>query len=433
MVQRTKFIYEEKELIENYEQEKIVDVKKLYYPLINLRTKSYELFVKEGDYVRIGDIIGCRDGVFFKQNIHATVSGTVLGIEKKFHRGGRKYDCIVVENDFKEEFSNRLTNLTEEEIASLSKEELIEKIADNSVVGLGGSGFPTAVKLETEFEIDHVILNAVECEPYMMSDYIALIKHSEEIIKGLSLIMRIYSASNGYVAIKSKNEMAIEAMEKAVENLEINNIEIKAVGNYYPQGYEKDVIKSTLNKTISVTDLPAKYGIMVFNSTTAKSVYDAVRYNTPVLERDFLISGFGVEKPRLLLVKVGTIVSDIMGMVEGYSKDIKEKDYVLIAGGPMMGSSVASDDLVVTKTLTTILIMPKVEEKEMPCVKCSSCVLSCPSKLSPVSLMNAVKTKNIDALNSLNMQNCTGCGMCSYVCTSKIHLTEYMRKGKKML
>lgn len=433
MIQKVKYIHEDDTLTRNLEQIEFLNPRFLYYPMTNARTKSCELYIKEGDYVRVGDVIGVRDGVFFKQNIHSTVSGTFVGVEKKFHRSGKKLDCIVIENDFKEELSSLVTDLSSEEIDNLTTLEKIERIENCSVVGLGGGGFPTAVKLKSEYEIEHIILNAVECEPYLQSDYIAMMKYSEEIVLGLKYLLDISSAENGYIAIKSKNVSAIEVMQDAVDKLGFTNIQVCPVGNYYPQGYEKDVIYSTLGIRIGVTQIPAKQGILVFNSTTAKSVYNALRYNIPDLERDFIINGQGIIIPSLLLIKVGTCVDDIIEIVGGYNPEVSEKDYILICGGPMMGTNIAGSDLVVSKAVSTVLLFPKLSEKEYPCVSCASCIMSCPSKLSPVSLMNAVKTSNKEAVVKLNINDCILCGMCSYVCTSKIHLTEFMRKAKKMV
>ncbi len=243
--------------------------------------------------------------------------------------------------------------------------------------------------------------------------------------------MKVFGAEKGYVAIKKKNAELYDCLVKELELLNNENIIIKKVGNYYPQGYEKDVIKSTVGLSIPVTVMPAEHGIMVLNSTTCKAIYDAVKYNIPVLERDFLVTGPAIKEPKTFLVKVGTHIPDIIEKCGGYNDEYKDR--VLVVGGPMMGSTLAIDDAIVTRAVTTLLVLPKIEDKQEPCVRCGSCVYSCPSKLAPIKIAGAVKAKNTEAITKLNLRDCILCGMCSYVCTSKIPLTDAMAKGKKLI
>ncbi len=433
MIQRLKEIILDSNYPDKHDYEflEFTDAKKLYYPITTDRTIKGEITIDEGDYVKVGQVIGVRDGGFFKQNIHSTVSGKYLGVEKKFFRNGKKVDCAVVENDFKEEYATTVTDLSDEEIANMTREQIISCVENNSVIGYGGGAFPSSIKLGIDKNIDTVILNGVECEPYLLSDYYAIVKYADEIIKGLSLMIKVYDAKIGYISVKKKNTGLIDCLNDALKLNGATNIKIKAVGNYYPQGYEKDVIKSTVGLNIPVTVMPAEHGIMVFNTTTAQAVYEAVKYNIPLLEREFLVTGEAVNQPKALVVKIGTLVSDIIEKCGGYNDAYSNR--VLVIGGPMMGTSVALDDVVVTKAVSTVLVLPKIEEEEQPCVRCGSCVYSCPSKLAPIQIAQAVKSKNKEAINKLNLRDCILCGMCSYVCTSKIPLTDFMNKGKKLL
>lgn len=433
MIQRLKEIILDSNYPDKHDYEflEFTDAKKLYYPITTDRTIKGEITIDEGDYVKVGQVIGVRDGGFFKQNIHSTVSGKYLGVEKKFFRNGKKVDCAVVENDFKEEYATTVTDLSDEEIANMTREQIISCVENNSVIGYGGGAFPSSIKLGIDKNIDTVILNGVECEPYLLSDYYAIVKYADEIIKGLSLMIKVYDAKIGYISVKKKNTGLIDCLNDALKLNGATNIKIKAVGNYYPQGYEKDVIKSTVGLNIPVTVMPAEHGIMVFNTTTAQAVYEAVKYNIPLLEREFLVTGEAVNQPKALVVKIGTLVSDIIEKCDGYNDTYSNR--VLVIGGPMMGTSVALDDVVVTKAVSTVLVLPKIEEEEQPCVRCGSCVYSCPSKLAPIQIAQAVKSKNKEAINKLNLRDCILCGMCSYVCTSKIPLTDFMNKGKKLL
>lgn len=433
MIQKLTEIFLDETFPEKHEYEYVNfnDPKLLYYPITTDRATQGRVDIKVGDYVSIGQLIGERDGGYFKQNIHSTVSGTYIGNEKKFFRNGKKVECIVIENDFKEVYADTVTDLTDEQIEKVSAKEIIDAVERNSVVGLGGSAFPTSVKLSIDKNIHTVILNGVECEPYLVSDYFAIVKHSKEILKGLELVMKVFGADKGYVAIKKKNTELYDCLVKELEPLNNDNIIIKKVGNYYPQGYEKDVIKSTVGLSIPVSVMPAEHGIMVLNSTTCKAIYDAVKYNIPVLERDFLVTGPAIKEPKTFLVKVGTHIPDIIEKCGGYNDEYKER--VLVVGGPMMGSTLALDDAIVTRAVTTLLVLPKIEDKQEPCVRCGSCVYSCPSKLAPIQIASAVKAKNTEAITKLNLRDCILCGMCSYVCTSKIPLTDAMAKGKKLI
>ncbi|MFV0498909.1 MAG: RnfABCDGE type electron transport complex subunit C [Bacilli bacterium] len=433
MIQKLREIFLDETIPSKHEYEyvKFTDPKLLYYAVTTDRTAKGEVFIKEGDYVTIGQVIGQRDGGFFKQNIHSTVSGTFKGVEKKFFKHGKKVECIVIENDCKEVYCDSVTDLSKEEIDKFTKQDIIDAVERNSIVGLGGSAFPTSIKLSIDKNIDTVILNGVECEPYLVSDYFAIVKYSKEIILGLELIMKVYGASKGYVSVKSKNVELYDCLTKELNLINNENITIKKVGNYYPQGYEKDVIKSTIGLSIPVTVMPAEHGIMVVNSTTSKAIYDAVKYNLPVLERDFLVTGQAINNPKTFLVKVGTHIPDIIEKCGGYKKEYPDK--VLVIGGPMMGKSVALDDVIASSSVTSVLVLPKIDDKEEPCVRCGSCVYSCPSKLAPIQIAKAVTAKNTDAVVKLNLKDCILCGMCSYVCTSKIPLTDMMSKGKKLI
>ena len=208
------------------------------------------------------------------------------------------------------------------------------------------------------------------------------------------------------------------------------NVEIKRVGNYYPQGWEIEMIKTGLGVKVPSGVLPAKLGIMVFNVSTIVGLYKAVKYNMPVVKRNFTITGDGIELPQNYRVRVGTSLKEVIEASGGYKGDDNK---VLILGGPMMGACLVRDDAVITKTCTSCIILNERKEVEEPCVRCASCVYSCPAGLQPVSIMQAVKNNDKEALkNKLNIKSCILCGMCSYTCTSKIHLTDYCRKAKKM-
>jgi len=403
---------------------------KLYFPLTNGRCAKGEVFVNEGDHVKVGQIIGRRNCGFFDQNIHSTVSGTYVGNAKKFYRKGKKVECIVIENDMKEEVADTVTDLSFEDVLELTGEEIFDLVKENSVVGLGGSGFPSHIKLKTTYNIDHVILNGVECEPYLTSDTRLLYEEPDKVIQGLIIMKQFFKAKRAILTVKEDKTELIELLNKTAKKYPEYSVEIVGVRNYYPQGYEKLVIKSVLGLKIPVAELPTKYGVMVINTTTSAAILEACRYNRAILERYFLISGDGVNQPMSFKAKIGSIVSDLIELSGGVTDDGMDKS--LIIGGPMMGTSVAMDDVVISKAASSALVLNSVPFKEETCVRCGTCVNSCPVNLSPVQLMNAAKSKNKDAAKGFNALDCMECGLCAYSCTSKINVTDWVRKAKPL-
>ena len=206
-------------------------------------------------------------------------------------------------------------------------------------------------------------------------------------------------------------------------------IEIARIGNYYPQGWEIEMIKTGLGVKVPAGVLPAKLGIMVFNVSTIVGLYKAIRYNIAVVKRNFTLTGDGINVPQNFRVRVGTSLKELIDYSKGYKGDDNK---VMILGGPMMGANLVRDDAVITRTCTSCIILNEHKEVEEPCVRCASCVYSCPAGLQPVSIMQAVKNNDKEALKALNIKSCILCGMCSYTCTSKIHLTDYCRKAKRL-
>ncbi len=406
-----------------------VDQEYVYIPIKNQRCPKGELYIKEGDKVTVGQVIGMRHGGFFEQPIHSTVSGEMVGLEKKFHRSGKLMECVKLKNDFEETFCETVKERSDEEIASLTREEIAEIVKNNSVVGLGGSGFPTYIKLQTKDNIDTIILNGVECEPFLTSDYRLIIEFPDRIMKGLRYMKQALGAKRIVIAIKENKDELYYTLKGVAFRYPDLDIEVIKVGNYYPQGWEIEMIKTALGVEVPSGVLPTEYGIMVFNISTMVGIYKAVKYNLPVVKRFFTVTGDGIKTPQNFRVRIGSSILEMIEHCGGYTSE----DRVLILGGPMMGQSLVRDDVIVSKTSTSVIVLKDRSYKEEPCVRCGSCVYSCPVDLQPVQLMNAVKAKDADAVNSLNINKCILCGLCSYSCTSKIHLTEYMRKAKRMM
>lgn len=432
MIAKTKNVHGRKQFLKVMPTKRFVDPEYVYLPLINSRCPEYEFYKQIGDKVKIGEVIGLRKASFFEQPIHSTVSGEITRFVKKFHRSGKLIDCVEIKNDKKDIEIETIKKRTNEEIEALTREEIINIVKNASLVGLGGSGFPTYIKLQTKQKINYVLLNGIECEPYLTSDYRIMMDMPERIIQGLHYIMKALDCPNGIICIKSKYTEIYDLLTTVIKNRYSHlNITVKKLGNYFPQGWELEVIKRALNIKLNVGELPANHGIMVLNVSTIVGVYRAVKYNEPVIKRNFTVSGNGVKFPQNFRLRIGTQVKELIELCDGYTEDCDEK--IFIMGGPMMGQSSVRDDAVVSKTSTSVIILNKEKYIEEPCVRCGSCVYSCPTELMPVKIMNLVKAKNTEALKEMNVNRCIECGLCTYTCTSKIHVLEYVRKAKRMV
>ncbi len=432
MIKKSRKVRDYKELTKALPTLRYVEPEAVFIHLQNGRCKTYDLYVKEGDKVKLGEVIGMRHGGFFEQPIHSTVSGTIGKVSKKLHRTGRKVDCVEIRNDFKETYHESVTDRPDSVIEKLSQDEMVEIIKEKSLVGLGGSGFPTYIKLGTKEKINTVVINAVECEPYLSSDYRLILEHPGRVIAGMKYIMQALGCSNGIIAIKSEKDPLYQVLTQVINHrFPELNIEVKKLGNHYPQGWEVEVFKWALGIEVPHGHLPMEYGVIGFNVSTAAGVFDAIKHNLPVTKRYFTLTGDAIRFPQNYRVKVGTSVKQLIALSDGYKEDYDE--VMVIMGGPMMGTSTTSDDVIVSKTTTSVIVLQNLDYKEEPCVRCGSCVYSCPTHIEPVQIMNAVKRDDKEAMKGLEAYKCIECGLCAYVCTSKIHVTDYVRKAKRLI
>ena len=428
MISKTITIHDTKKLVGSLPAIRYTKPKYLYIAMANARCPKAELFIKEGDHVNSCQVIGMRYGPFFDQPIHATCSGTYLGLEKHYHRNGKLTDFIKIENDFKDTLDSHVTIRTPEQIAALTKDDMVKILKDCAMVGLGGSSFPTYIKFQTDKPINMILINGIECEPYITADHRLMLEFPYRIMEAIKYTMQAFNCKHAKICIKSKYKDIKEVYTQLLKEYEGSGIELCCVGNYYPQGWEVEMIKSATGIQLNPGELPSNRGIINFNVSTMVGLYKAIKYNMPVIKRDITVTGDGIMFPKNFRVRVGTSIKDLIPFCGGYKDPEKEKVFIL--GGPMMGSSVPSDDCIVTKTVTSIIVLNKTETKEEPCVRCGSCVLSCPVHLEPVQIMNAVKTLDKERIKMLNPLKCIECGICAYTCTSKIQVTDYVRKAK---
>ena len=430
MIRKTTEIDDIRNLTKSLPTLRYVDPDYVYIAITNARCNTAETYKKIGDYVKYGEVLGKRNGGYFEQNIHSTVSGTIVDIVKKYHRCGKLVDFFKIKNDKLDTYDPSIKERSPEEIEKLTREEMTEIVKNCSLVGLGGSSFPTYVKFQTKEDIHTILINGIECEPYLSSDHRLMIEFPDRIMKGIGYALQAFKAKKAIICIKNKYQDIYDVLTAVKTRYPHLNIEIKRVGNFYPQGWEINMIKSALGIDVPVGELPNKYGVMDFNVSTIVGLYKAIKYNMPVAKRNFTVTGDGIKYAQNFRVRIGTSIKELLELCDGYTE---EGDKVFILGGPMMGASLVNDDAVVTKTTTSVIILNYSERKVEPCVRCGSCVYSCPVGLQPVQIMNAFKANDIEVLKALNTKKCIECGLCSYTCTSHIHITEFIRKAKRLV
>lgn len=393
----------------------------VYIPLVNGKNKEVIEFVKKGDYIYKGMIIAKTKGNL-SIPIISSISGELVDFEQHLYLDGTKVKCAKIKNDFKEKIEKNIE--IKEKINDYNKEQFIELLKSNGIVGLGGSGFPTYLKYQSD-NIKTLIINAVECEPYITADNILIQNKIAEILESIDAIMEINKIEECFIAIKSENKKIKEIINNYIGTyLKIKLVEVP---NLYPMGWEKSLVKYI--KKVDYEKLPIEKNIVVENISTIYAIYSALKYNKPLIERIVTITGDMIKNPTNVLVKVGSNLSEVIESITGIKRN---NDIVFIAGGPMMGTSLDSSELIVTPNLNNILVLKYSEQlKEETCLRCGKCSLNCPAKLEPVLIKDNIN--NIDTLKQLQINKCIECGICSYICPAKINVREYVREAKENL
>lgn len=379
--------------------------------------------VEVGTNVKVGQVVAVREG-FGEMNVHSSVSGTVTAIKKVWHSSGKMVDALEIKNDFQ--------NTPDESVKpnknpdGLNRQELIELMKKAGLTGLGGAGFPTYVKYITKQKIDTVIINAVECEPYLTCDYNFIIEYPEKLLKGLKYFMRAADANNGVIVYKNYNKQIKEKLTAHIHKYaDIRLMEVKDV---YPAGWEKYIIERVTGKTYD--GLPSEIGVIVNNSTTAIAFADVVEHNIPLISRPITITGEGITEPRNFYVPIGTKVSDLVAKSGGYSQGLNPTEAYYIAGGPMTGKAILIDDLIVNDTLGAVIVKPVVNKLHPECLGCGKCADVCPVYLTPTEIKKALEAKDNKLMEQLGADKCIMCGLCSYVCPSHVEITDAVVKAK---
>jgi len=386
------------------------------------------VIVKKGDQVKVGTHVANSSG-FVSSNIHSSVSGTVVRIDDVMMPSGYKKTAVIidVENDEWDESIDRTPDLITE--TPLNAKAIIQKILEAGIVGLGGATFPTNIKLSPPpgMKAEILLINGVECEPYLTADHRLMIEKGDEVMVGTSLLMKALNVSKAVIGIENNKPDAIKNLTQLARKYK--GIEVCALQVKYPQGGEKQLINAITGKEVPSGQLPISVGAVVDNVGTAFAVYEAVMKNKPLFERVVTVTGKGLKSPSNFLVRIGTPVKDLIEAAGG----LPESTGKVINGGPMMGKAITTLDVPVQKGTSGILVMPESESfrsEEKPCIRCGKCISACPMGLEPYLLMTLSAKKIWDRSETSHILDCMECGSCAYTCPSSRPLLDFIRLGK---
>ena len=384
--------------------------------------------VAKGDEIKVGQLIAESSG-FVSANIHSSVSGKVVKIDKSLDASGYKKDAIFinVEGDEWVDSIDKSPDLKREITAKA--EQIVSKLAEAGIVGLGGATFPSHVKasIPKGKKAEYLIINGVECEPYLTADHVLMLEKSEELLVGIEILKKALGVNDAIIGIENNKPDALEKLTLLAKQYQ--GINVQALKVQYPQGGEKQLIQAVIGREVPSGGLPIDIGAVVFNVGSVFAVYEAVQKNKPLFERVVTVTGKSVAKPSNFKVRLGTQITELIEAAGGLPEDTGK----IINGGPMMGKSITSTDIPVVKGSSGILIIPDTEAKRKfvePCIKCSKCVSVCPMGLEPY-LLGVLGEKSIfDKLEKEKVMDCIECGSCSYTCPSGRPLLDHIRFGK---
>lgn len=386
--------------------------------------------VKKGDKVLVGDVIATATG-FVSANIHSSVSGTVTSVDMAPDGGNIRKPAvtITVEGDEWNPSIDRSDTLVRS--CTLEAKDIIAKITACGIVGLGGATFPTQVKLSVPpgKKAEMLIINGVECEPYLTADYRLMIERGEELLVGCSILMRALGVEKCYIGIENNKPEAISHLRTLISNGHYEGIEVVPLKMQYPQGGEKQLIAAITKREVPGGALPIDVGAVVQNVGTTYAVYQAVQKNRPIVDRIVTVTGKRLAQPSNLLVRIGTPINTLIEACGGMPADTGK----IINGGPMMGRAMANIDAPVTKGTSGVLLMADKDsrrEREMACISCAKCVDVCPMGLEPYLISKLSKLGLYDRLERERTTDCIECGCCSFTCPSNLPLLDYIRLGK---
>lgn len=415
---------ETKKITGSFPIEKMPPPKMVILPLSQHTGALCNPLVKKGDNVRVGQKIADSDK-FISAPIHASISGMVKDIKPFVHPFGTKVPAVQIESDGKDMWDSSISHSSQ----SLTGKEIIERVRSCGIVGLGGAAFPTHVKLSPpkDKNVDTLIINGIECEPYLTGDYRLMIEYTEQIVKGILYLQKVLAVQNVIIGIENNKLDAINMM--MLHTKENREIRVASLKTKYPQGSEKQLIEALTNRQVPPGKLPADVGVVVQNIGTAYAVYEAVEYNKPLVERVVTVTGTNVKNPKNILVRLGTSFREIIDFCGGTAEPVGQ----IIMGGPMMGLAMPSDDVPVIKGTSGIMVVRRKDVKECvssACIRCGKCLDACPMGLAPGRFVDPTQNKKITPELENQIMNCMECGSCTYVCPARRPLAQWIKLAK---
>ena len=408
-----------KELTAHEEVVVLETPEKVYIPLYQGNSTKFEVLVKEGDKVKVGTKVAYRNDNFIVP-VFSSVSGTVGKVENVMSTTLKPLPHLVIVSDGLNETEKSFETI---DYKTASREDLVAFIKDAGIVGCGGAGFPTYVKYQSAKDCHTILINGVECEPYITADAAMMEKYTKELIIGTDAMIKMANAKAAIIAIKTTKVELIKKVREALAGY--SNITVQEVPDVYPMGWERTVVYEVFKKRYD--RLPGEVGVVVNNATTAISLARAMLEGTGITHKMVTISGEGVKTPRNVWVPVGTKVKEIVKALGGYTCE----DVLCIAGGPMMGKAIINDEWVITASSNAVTILETKPIDSVACLRCGQCSEHCPAGLQPVRIRQAEKAGDIETIKANDVNSCIECGMCTYICPSKLDVTESVRRAKR--
>ena len=391
-----------KELSLQVEPKNYLNPEYIYIPLTEMGAPC-EAKVEVGDKVNVGEVVSIS--------------------KKMWHSSGVMVPCIEIKNDFKETMDPLIKP---NDVSKLKGEDIVRIAKDCGIVGLGGSGFPSYVKYSAE-GITTVIVNAAECEPFLTADYTLVKTQTDKLIRGIRYVMKSTNATKAYIAIKKNKKAAIEILNNALVGIE--DIQVFLLKDFYPAGWEKYIVQRVMNKTYKA--LPSEVGAVVNNVATLVALSEAVEENMPLIKKLVTFTGEGLTAPQNVYVKIGALTNEVINNIGGYVKDVESH---FVPGGLMTGKSLMFDSVVINRSLGSIIVLPKAKSAPLlPCLGCGKCCEACPVFLSPIEIKRALDAKDNAKLAELRAEKCVACGLCSFVCPSRIELTDATTRSRAIV
>ena len=412
---------ERKEYTEHLALKRFPDPEEVVIPLSMHAGAPANPVVQVGDEVKVGQKIG-EAAAFISSPVHSSVSGTVTAIENRGHATRGECLSVVIRSDGKNTLHESVQ--PHKGLEELTPDEIVEIVKEAGIVGMGGAGFPTSVKLKPAKPVDTILLNGCECEPLLTADHRVLLEFADDVIYGLKAIIKAVGAEKGVIVIEDNKPDAIQLMNEKTADLD--NIEVVAAKTKYPQGAEKMLIKRVTGRKVPSGGLPADVGCIVSNISTTKAIADAILTGMPLIERVVTVTGERVKNPGNFIVKIGTNTKDLID----YCGGIIGEDVTIKAGGPMMGFLLTDTNVPIMKGSNGIIAVDTDHTVEQPCIKCGRCMDVCPMELSPLYFAKFADEENWQGMKDKNVMDCIECRCCEYICSSKIPLVTKIKAGK---